>query len=90
MNSRQNLLAAMCTAAVMLAPASAFAKDESLPQDQLIAAIKTAVAAFPGNVHQVEVERKLGGEVVVEVDIVDAKGKKREVRVDPVKNAVLP
>ena len=90
MKSRQNLLAAICTAAVMLAPASALAKDESLPQDQLIAAIKTAVAAHPGNVHQVEVERKLGGEVVVEVDIVDANGKKREVRVDPAKNLVLP
>ncbi|MBE7526138.1 MAG: PepSY domain-containing protein [Burkholderiales bacterium] len=68
---------------------SAFAGNEGLPADRVIAAIQTAVAANPGLIHEVEVETKQG-KLAVEVKIIDAKGQKVKVKVDPETNAVIP
>jgi len=68
---------------------SAFAGNEGLPADRVIAAIQTAVAANPGLIHEVEVETKQG-KLTVEVKIIDAKGQKVKVKVDPETNAVIP
>ena len=63
--------------------------DEILPAEQVISAIKTAVAEHPGKVKEVEVDRKRGDKMVVEVTVVDAEGKKTEIHVDPVSNEVI-
>lgn len=82
-------LAAIFTATTLLFSInSAFAGDEGLPASQVIAAINTAVAATPGLIHEVEVEQKLG-KMIVEVKIIDAKGQKVKVKVDPEKNTVI-
>lgn len=81
------------TATVLLAslafsiPAWA-ADDKGLPAPQVIAAVQAAVAAHPGNVKEVEVDDKRKG-TVVKVEIVDAQGKKHEVRVDAQTNQVV-
>jgi uncharacterized membrane protein YkoI len=68
---------------------SVFADNEkALPAEQVIAAIRTAVTAHPGQIKEVEVECK-DDRMVVEVEIVDADGKKWEVFVDPEKNEVI-
>ncbi|MCC6916258.1 hypothetical protein [Nitrosomonas sp.] len=82
-------LAAIFTAAALLFSFnSAFAGNEGLPASQVIAAINTATAATPGLIHEVEIEQKLG-KLIVEVKIIDAKGQKVKVRIDPEKNAVM-
>lgn len=73
---------------LLLSFGSAFAQDEGLPADRVIAAIQTAVAAHPGLITEVEVERE-GGRLIVEIEIRSADGKKIEVKVDPEKNAVM-
>lgn len=66
---------------------TAFAGNEGLPADQVISAIQAAVAATPGNIHEVEVEQKRG-KLIVEVKIIDAKGQKVKVKIDPANNTV--
>jgi hypothetical protein len=74
--------------ALLLACGSAIANEEGLAADRVIAAIQTAVAAQPGLIKEVEVQRE-GGRLIVEVEIISADGKKTEVKVDPEKNAVI-
>ena len=81
-------LAVFAAMAMLLSFGSAVANDEGLPADRIIAAIQTAVAAHPGLIKEVEVERE-GGRLIVDVEIVSADGKKAEVKVDPEKNEVM-
>lgn len=67
---------------------SAFAGSEGLPADQVISAIQAAVAANPGNIHEVEVDQE-HGKLIVEVKIIDAQGQKTKVKIDPEKNEVI-
>lgn len=67
---------------------NAFADSEGLPADRVITAIQTAIAANPGLIHEVEVEQKFG-KLIVEVKVIDAKGQKIKVKVDPEKNEVI-
>lgn len=60
---------------------------EALPADQVIAAIRTAVAAYPGKIQEAEVELKQG-RLLVEVEIIRETGEKIEVYVDPEKNEI--
>jgi uncharacterized membrane protein YkoI len=80
----------VCAAALAFAlnAAPAFAEDKVLPAQQVIAAIQTATAAAPGQIHEVEVERK-NGRLLVEVTVVGSDGKKREILVDPQNNQVV-
>lgn len=80
--------AVVAATALLLSFGSAVAKDEGLPADRVIAAIQTAVAAHPGQITEVDVERE-GGRLIVEIEIRSADGKKIEVKVDPEQNAVL-
>lgn len=80
--------AVLAATALLLLFSSAFANDEGLPADRVIAAIQTAVAANPGLIKDVEVERE-DGRLLVEVEIISADGKKTEVKVDPEKNEVI-
>ena len=73
---------------LLLSFGSAFANDRGLPADRVIAAIQTAVAANPGLIKEVEVDRE-GGRLIVEVQIISADGRQIEVKVDPEKNAVI-
>jgi hypothetical protein len=73
---------------LLLAFGSTFADDRGLPADRVIAAIQTAVAAHPGLVKEVEIDRE-GGRLIVEVQIISADGRHIEVKVDPEKNAVM-
>ncbi|HNR12956.1 MAG TPA: PepSY domain-containing protein [Thermodesulfobacteriota bacterium] len=74
--------------ALLLSFAVAFADDDGLPADKVIASIQTAVAANPGLIETAEVDRE-GGMVVVEVEIITSDGKRIEVKVDPEKNEVI-
>jgi uncharacterized membrane protein YkoI len=67
---------------------SAHANDEALPADQVIAAIQSAVAASPGLIKEVEVERE-GGRLVVQVELIGADGRETKFKVDPATNQVL-
>ena len=80
--------AVVAATALFLSFGSAFANDRGLPADRVIAAIQTAVAANPGLITEVEVERE-GGRLIVEVQIISADGRQIEVKVDPEKNAVM-
>jgi len=62
--------------------------DEALPAEQVIAAIRTAVAAHPGKIKEVEVERKRG-RLFVEVEIVSDTEGIIKVYVDPEKGEVI-
>lgn len=80
----------LCAIAVGLLAGPALARDDravGLPAEQLIAAIRTAVAAHPGTVSEVEVERERG-RTLVEVKILDDVGERR-VKVDPERNEVV-
>jgi hypothetical protein len=80
--------AVFAVTALLLSFGSAFANDRGLPADRVIAAIQTAVAAHPGLIQEVEVDRE-GGRLIVEVQIISADGRQIEVKVDPEKNAVM-
>ncbi len=80
--------AALPGLALFLTAGAAIANDEALPAKQVIAAIQAAVAARPGLVKEVEVERERG-RLIVEVKIVGADGKSTEVRIDPQSNQVI-
>ena len=60
----------------------------SLTAEQVIASVKTAAAAKPGNVLELEAERE-GGKLVCEVEILAGDGKKYEVVVDVANNSVV-
>lgn len=80
--------AMLAAIALLLAFGNVFANDHGLPAERVIAAIQTAVAASPGLVREVEVDRR-GGRLIVEVEIINADGKKTEVKVDPENNQVM-
>lgn len=67
---------------------SAFADNEGLPAEHVITSIQTAIAANPGLIHEIEVEQKLG-KLIVEIEIIDAKGQKAKVKIDPDKNEII-
>lgn len=73
---------------LLLSFGSAFAYDRGLPADRVIAAIQTAVAANPGLIEEVDVDRE-GGRLIVEVKIINADGRQIEVKVDPEENEVI-
>jgi uncharacterized membrane protein YkoI len=84
-----NRLAMLVVAALPLAVGAAASPDDpAIPADRLIAAIRTAVAAQPGNVGEVEVERD-HGRTIVEVKVVGSDGRTIEVKVDVEKNEVV-
>lgn len=86
--ARRGLLAATTTGLLLCATPAAGADDRGLPADQVIAAIRTAVAAQPGNVKEVEVERE-GGRPIVKVELVGTDGREAELRVDPERNEIV-
>lgn len=73
---------------VFTAAPSAHADDSALPHQQVIAAIQTAISAYPGQVQEVDVEKK-SGKMVVEVKITGSDGKEKELQIDPEKNQVI-
>ena len=73
---------------LLFAVAPAAYADEALPAEQVIAAIRTAVDAYPGKIKEVEVERKRG-HLFVEVEIVSDTGGVIKVYVDPETSEVL-
>src|SRR5688500_3924396 len=60
----------------------------SISADQLIACVRTAVAAKPGNVRAVEAESE-GDKLLCEVEILAQDGKTYEVEVDVASNTVV-
>jgi len=60
----------------------------ALPADQMIASIRTAVAAKPGNVLGVEAETE-NGKTHCDVEVLAADGKTYEVEVDVASNKVV-
>jgi uncharacterized membrane protein YkoI len=60
----------------------------AISADQMIASIKTAVTAKPGNVLGVEVEKE-DDKTICEVEILDRDGKIYDVRVDVATNTVI-
>jgi uncharacterized membrane protein YkoI len=85
---RVPILAVVIAAGLLLSFGSAVAKDEGLPADRVIAAIQTAIAAHPGHITEVDVERE-GGRLIVEIEILSTDGKKTTLKVDPETNAVM-
>lgn len=75
-------------AVFMLAAPIAHADDASIPVQQLMTAVQTAVSAYPGNIQEVDVEDKKGRKVV-EVTIRGTDGKDKELSVDVEKNEVI-
>jgi uncharacterized membrane protein YkoI len=60
----------------------------AITADQMIASIKTAVTAKPGNVREVEVTKE-GDKTICEVEILGQDGKVYDVRVDVATNTVI-
>jgi hypothetical protein len=60
----------------------------AIPAEQVIASIRTAIAAKPGEVQAVEVEKE-GGKTICEVGILAQDGKTYEVEVDVATNTVI-
>ena len=60
----------------------------SIPAEQMIASISTAVAAKPGNVRAVETETEVG-KTLCEVEILALDGKTYEVEIDVATNKVV-
>lgn len=60
----------------------------ALPAEQMIESIRTAVAAKPGNVRAVEVEKD-GEKTICEVEVLAQDGKTYEVEVDVATNTVV-
>ena len=74
--------AAVTVIVLLFSFGNAFATDEGLPAEVIISSIQAAVADTPGLVKDVEIERE-GGKLIVEVKIIDDKGTKTKVRIDP-------
>lgn len=68
--------------ALLFSVGSVFAADEGLPAEVIISSIQAAVADTPGLVKDVEIERE-AGKLIVEVKIIDDKGTKTKVKIDP-------
>jgi len=62
--------------------------EAGIPAEQVIASIRTAVAAKPGDVRAVEAENE-AGKVICEVEILAQDGKTYEVKVDVATNTVI-
>lgn len=62
--------------------------EVAIPAEQVIASIRTAVAAKPGNVRAAEVEKD-GGKTICEVEVLAQDGKTYEVEVDVATNTVV-
>lgn len=86
-----------CSAALALAVGSsgmraagkiAVEDKAAVPAEQVIASVRTAVAAKPGDVRAVEVETE-GGKTLCEVEIRAQDGKTYEVEVDVATNTVV-
>jgi uncharacterized membrane protein YkoI len=60
----------------------------AISADQMIESIKTAIAAKPGKVLEVEVEKE-GDKTICEVEILGQDGKAYDVRVDVATNSVI-
>lgn len=60
----------------------------AIPAEQVIASIRTAIAAKPGDVRAVEIENE-GGKSICEVEILAQDGKSYEVEVDVTTNTVI-
>ncbi|MDQ3650844.1 MAG: peptidase [Acidobacteriota bacterium] len=60
----------------------------AIPAEQVIASIKTAIAAKPGDVRAVEIENE-GGKSICEVEILASDGKTYEVEVDVATSTVV-
>jgi uncharacterized membrane protein YkoI len=60
----------------------------AIPVEQVLASLSTAVAAKPGNVRAVEVEKE-GGKTICEVEILAQDGRTYEVEVDVATNTVV-
>jgi DUF917 family protein len=84
----RTLAAGALASVLMLGVSTAHADDEALPADQVISAIRAAVAAHPGRVKDVEIDTE-DGVVIVEVDIVGTDGKEHEVKINPSNNSVI-
>jgi uncharacterized membrane protein YkoI len=61
---------------------------QAISADQMIAAIKTATTAKPGNVREVEVTKE-GDKTICEVEILGQDGKVYDVRIDVATNTVI-
>jgi uncharacterized membrane protein YkoI len=61
---------------------------QAISADQMIAAIKTATTAKPGNVREVEVTKE-GDKTICEVEILAQDGKAYDVKVDVATNSVI-
>jgi len=81
-------IVAVVASALVFSFGSAFAADEVLPADRVIAAIQIAVAANPGLIKEVDIDRERG-RLTVEVEIIGADGRKTEVRIDPETNELI-
>jgi uncharacterized membrane protein YkoI len=62
--------------------------NAAITADQMIEAIKTAIAAKPGKVRDVDVEIE-GGKTICEVEILGQDGKAYDVKVDIATNKVI-
>ena len=89
MQHKLSRYAAVALAAGLAAPLGAWAADAALPADQLVASIQAAVASQPGEVKEVDIERK-GDRTIVKVEIRQPDGKERDVRVDAGTRQVIP
>ena len=77
----------MAVSGLVVSARSQGAKDSgaAISADQVIACIRTAVAAKPGDVRAMEAENE-GGKVICEVEVVAQDGKTYEVEVDVASN----
>jgi uncharacterized membrane protein YkoI len=78
----------LLTTGGMMVVAHADENTQAFTADQIIACVRTAVAAQPGLVKEVEAEYERG-QWLCEVDIVDAAGHTYEVQVDVTTNQVV-
>ncbi len=60
----------------------------AISADQMIAAIKTATTAKPGNIQEVELDKE-GDKIICEVEVLAQDGKVYDVRVDVATNTVI-
>lgn len=75
-------MAAAGLTGLLMVGSSAVLADESLPAEQVISAIQAAVAAHPGEVQEVDIDKK-DDLLLVKVEIKGSDGKEHDVRVNP-------
>lgn len=83
--SRHALLAVCMAAAV---PAFAESDGKGIAAEKLIGAIQVAVKAHPGLVKEVEVDTEKGRQVI-KIEIIQEKGRKQKVQVEPTSQQIL-